>query len=110
MREHIAKQWTDRGIVGVGCHHAFAQIVQHQCARHSSKPAESFLMQFGPDALARSEHQQSNAFAAVAEREHEQPCAPVLARVRVAHHRTAAVVNLRFARRRNDDGAGVLLR
>ena len=35
-------------------------------------------------------------FAAVAQRQHEQPRAPVLAGLRVAHHRAVAVIDLRF--------------
>ena len=34
--------------------------------------------------------------AAVAQRQHEQPRAPVLAGVRIAHHRAGAVIDLRF--------------
>ena len=53
-------------------------------------------MQFGPDARAGAEHQQPNRFAAVAQRQHEQPRAPVLAGLRIAHHRAGAVIDLRF--------------
>jgi hypothetical protein len=40
-------------------------------------------MQFGPDARTRLEHQDPHAFSAVAQREHEQACAPVTAGLRI---------------------------
>src|ERR1700722_11065348 len=45
---------------------------------------------------ARTPRQQTNAFAAVSQGQHEQPGPPVLARLRVAHHGATAVVDLRF--------------
>src|SRR5215472_835985 len=62
-------------------------------------------MQFGPGAYTRSPGQQANRFAAVAERQHEQPCATILAALRVAHHRPTAVVDLRFFSRSREDDA-----
>src|SRR6266851_6751889 len=53
-------------------------------------------MQFGPHACARSPRQQAYGFAAVAERQHEQPRATILAILRVAHHGATALVDLRF--------------
>src|ERR1700730_5950172 len=53
-------------------------------------------MEFGPDARARTPRQQTNAFAAVSQGQHEQPGPPVLARLWVAHHGATAVVDLRF--------------
>jgi hypothetical protein len=67
-------------------------------------------MEFGPRARAGLEGKQANGLAAVAQREYEQACSPVSASVRIAHHRPAAVVDLRFlAGCRDDDGTGRLL-
>src|SRR5579872_7424828 len=53
-------------------------------------------MQFGPDACAGAENQQTHAFPAVSQRHHKKARATVLARVRIAHHRTGTVIDLRF--------------
>src|SRR5215471_11623482 len=53
-------------------------------------------MQFGPGARTRSPGQQANRFAAVAQRQNEQPRPAILAALRIAHHRTTAVVDLGF--------------
>ena len=53
-------------------------------------------MEFGPHAHTRTPYQQAYGFAAVAERQHEQPRPAILAALRVAYHRTTAVVDLRF--------------
>ena len=60
-------------------------------------------MQLGPAASARPEHQQPDAFSAVAEREHEQSRAAIASAVRIAHHGTRAVINLRLLTRRRFD-------
>jgi hypothetical protein len=41
-------------------------------------------------------------FAAVAKSQHEQPRAPILAALRVAHHRATAVIALSFLSRRGE--------
>src|SRR6266852_7269880 len=63
-------------------------------------------MQLGPDARTRTPRQQAHRFAAVAQRHHEQSRAAILAALRVAHHRTTAVVDLRLFSwgGENDDG------
>jgi hypothetical protein len=38
--------------------------------------------------------QEANSFSAISERHHEQSCSPVLARLRIAHHGSRAVINL----------------
>src|SRR5205807_5568985 len=53
-------------------------------------------MEFGPDARARTPHQQAYRFAAVAESQHEQSGSTILAVLRVAHHRATAVIDLGF--------------
>ena len=96
MLQHVAVQRIERGIVDVGREHAFAQIIEHHHASHAAQSAKRLLVQFGPDLRAGAEHQQANGFAAVAQRQHEQPRAPVLAGVRIAHHGAGAVVDLSF--------------
>ncbi len=53
-------------------------------------------MQLRPSLRTGAQHQQADRLAAVAQGEHEQPHAPVLAAVRVAHHGTGAVIDLRL--------------
>src|SRR5215469_3233767 len=62
-------------------------------------------MEFGPGAYTRSPGQQANRFATVAERQDEQPCPAILAALRIAHHRTTAVVDLGFFSRSGEDDA-----
>src|SRR5467141_877982 len=62
-------------------------------------------MQFGPDARTRTTRQQAYGFATVAERHHEYPRAAILAALRFAHHRTAAVVDLSFFSGGREDNA-----
>src|ERR1700736_4950629 len=65
-------------------------------------------MQLRPDAYTRPPGEQAHAFAAVAERQHEQPRPAILAALRIAHHRTTAVVDLRFfSRDCQDDPCGL---
>src|SRR6516162_6618254 len=82
------------GIVDVGDEHAFAEIVEHRDPDGTTQSTKSLLVQFGPRARAGTEHQQTDRLATVAEGHHEQPSAPVLAALRIAHHRTRAVINL----------------
>src|SRR5271155_581571 len=63
-------------------------------------------MQFGPDTCTRTPHQQAYGFAAVAERQYEQSRAAILAALRVAHHRTTAVVDLRLFSWGGENDAG----
>ena len=56
-------------------------------------------MQLGPDLRTRAKRQQPDALAATAQREREQPHPAVLARLRVAHHRAIAVVDLALGTR-----------
>src|SRR5918993_4571072 len=64
-------------------------------------------MKLRPDARARSKRQQPDRFAAVGQGEHKQARAPVLARIRFAHHGATAIIDLRFFTGcRCDDCAG----
>ena len=51
-------------------------------------------MELGPDARTGSERQQPYCLAAIAQREHEQTGASILAALRFAYHRPAAVIDL----------------
>src|SRR5215471_16004782 len=62
-------------------------------------------MQFGPGAYTRSPGQQAHGFAAVAKRQNEQPRPAILAALRIAHHRTTAVVDLPFFSRSRENDA-----
>ena len=100
--QHVRVQRVERGIVDVGLEHALAQVVEHDHSRAATQPAEGLLMQLGPGLRAGSEHQEANRLAAVAERQHEQPHAAVLAAVRIADHGAGAVIDLGlFARPRS---------
>ena len=97
--QHVTVQRIERGLVNIGREHAFAQIIEHHHASHSTKPAKRLLMQLGPDARAGTEHQEADGFAAVSQRQDKQPRAPILARLRVAHHRAGPIIDLRFLTR-----------
>jgi hypothetical protein len=92
--EQIAVQRIERGIVDIRREHAFAEIIEHYDARRPAQPAERFLVQFGPHACGGAKHQKTNTFAAVSKRQHKQPRAPVLPRLRVTHHRASTVIGL----------------
>jgi hypothetical protein len=59
VREHVAIQRIQRGIVDIGNKHAFAQIVENDDTGGAAQPAKGALMQFGPDASAGAEGQQT---------------------------------------------------
>ena len=106
VREHVAIERIERRVVDVRREHALAQIVEDDDARRAAEPAKRALVQLGPDLRARPPREQPHRLARVAERQDEEPRAPVLARRRVAHHRPVAVVDLAFlARRGRDDDA-----
>ena len=78
MRQNIAIEGIESGIVNVGDEHALAQIVEHDDARGAAQPAKGSFVQLGPDSRTGAEGQQTNRLAAAAQRHHEQPGAPVL--------------------------------
>jgi hypothetical protein len=104
VSEDVSKKWVDRGIVEVR-NHAFFQVVENHYFRTTTRPPKCFLMQFSPSAYTQSPGEQAHRLAAVAERQHEQPCPAILAALRIAHHRTTAVVDLCFFSRCGDDDA-----
>ena len=105
VREHVAIQRIECGIVDVGREDALFQIVEDDDADGAPESTKRALVQLRPDLRARSLHQQSHRLARAAEREDEEARAAVLARAAIAHHRAVAVVDLAFfaRRRRNDD-------
>jgi hypothetical protein len=94
--EHVAVERIQRGIVDVRGEHAFAQVVEHHHVSNPAEPAKCPLVQFDPDTRTGVEGEQAYRLAAVAQRQHEQPRALIAAAGRVADHRAAAVVHLRF--------------
>ena len=86
----------------------FPEIVENDQAGTAAKAAERRLMQLGPDAGTGSENQQPDRFAAIAQRQDKQSGPPVFARLRIAHHRACAVIDLGFFSRCRDDDSGRL--
>ncbi len=104
VRQDIAIQGIQARIVEVRRQHALAKVVQHDDTRRSAKPAKCLLVKLGPHPRTRFEDQQTNTLATAAQRQHEQPRAPVLATVRIAHHGAGAEINLAlFTKPRLDD-------
>src|ERR1700739_615152 len=62
-------------------------------------------MQFRPSAYTRPPGEQAHAFAAIAERQHEQPRPAIFATLRITHHRPTAIVDLGFFSRSGEDDA-----
>ena len=106
VREHVAVERIERRVVDVGREDAFLEIVEDDDAHRAAEPTKRALVELGPDLRARLPHEEPHRFARVAERQDEEPRAPVLARLRMAHHRPVAVVDLAFlAGRRGDHDA-----
>ena len=106
VREHVAVERIERRVVDVRREHAFFEIVEDDHAHRAAEPTKRALVELGPDLRARLPHQQPHRFARVAERQDEEPRAPVLARLRMADHRAVAVIDLAFfAGRGGDDDA-----
>ena len=70
MRQHVAVQRVECGIVDVGFEDALAQIIQDHHASHTTQASKSLLMQFRPNLRTGTEHQQPHRFAAVAQGQH----------------------------------------
>ena len=103
--EHVAVERVQGGVVDVRREHALAQIVEDDDPHGPAQPAKRLLVQLGPAARARLEGEQPDALTAIAQGEDEQPRAAVLARVRMPHHRSVAVVDLAFfSRGRHNHG------
>ena len=84
VREHVAIERIERGVVDVGREHALAQIVEDDDADGAAQPTKRPLVQLRPDLRARSPHQQPHRLARAAERQDKEARAPVLAGAAVA--------------------------
>jgi hypothetical protein len=76
MREHIAVERIESGIVDVRDEHALAQIVEDDDAGGATESAKRLLVQFSPDAGAGAEGQQTNGFRAPSGRCRNRPALP----------------------------------
>ncbi len=105
MREHIAIERIQRGIVDVRGQDTLFQIVEDDHADRATQPTKRALVQLRPDLGARSPDEQPDRLARAAERQDEEARASVLPGASVTDHRPFAVVDLAFltGRRRDDD-------
>lgn len=88
MRQEVTIERVQRRIVEVGSEHALAQIVQDDEAWRAVESGQRGVMQFAPNAAAGLKGEQADALMAVAERQHEQVGAAILAGAGIAHQRT----------------------
>ena len=79
VREHVAIERIERRVVDVRREHAFSQIVEHDDLHRAAQSTKGALVQLRPDLRARSPRQQPHGFARVAQRQHEEARAAVLA-------------------------------
>ena len=103
MREDVAVERVEGGIVDVRGEDALLEVIEDDRVDRPAEPTEGLLVQLGPAARARLEGEQADALAAVAQGEDEQPGPAVLARDGVADHRPGAVVDLAFLAGGGDD-------
>jgi hypothetical protein len=96
VREHIAIERVQGGIVDVRLEDALAQIVEDDDLDRTAQPAKRFLVQLGPAPRTGREEQEPDALAAVAQGEDEQARAAILACVGMPDHRPGAVIGLTF--------------
>jgi hypothetical protein len=94
VRERVPVQRIERRVVHVRGEHALAQIVQDDDADGATESVKHTLVQLRPHLRARAPHEQPHRLARVAQREHEEPRAPVRARGLVADHRPLDHVEL----------------
>ena len=92
--QHVRVHRVERRVVDIGLEYTHTEVVEHDLSRAATPPAEGLLMQLGPGLRAGLEHQEADRLAAVAEGQHEQTHAAILAAVWVADHRAGAVINL----------------
>ena len=103
VRQDITIEGIERRLIDVGREHALFEIVEDDDAGRSTEPTKRALVQFGPDLRARLPDQQPHGFARVAQRQDEEPGAPIFARLRMTDHRPVAVVDLGLVARRGRD-------
>src|SRR5579872_1022258 len=106
MVQYIPVEMIDGGVVDVRRKHTFAEVIENDCSRDAAESAEGFLVQFRPDLRTGAEHQEPDAFAAVAESQNEKPAAAIFTGLRITDHGPGTVIHLRlFTGGGFDDGA-----
>ena len=104
--QHVAVERIQRRVVDVRGQDTFLEVVEDDDADGATQPPERPLVQLGPDLCTRSADQQPDGLARVAQGQNEEPRPTVLARRRIADHRSVAVVDLcLFSRGCRDDGS-----
>src|SRR5205823_6472635 len=83
VREHVAVEWIERRVVHVRGEHALLEIVEDDGLRYAAEPAKRALVELSPELATRLPREQPHGLATVAEREDEEPGAPVLPGLRV---------------------------
>ncbi len=94
--EDVAIERIERRIVDIWCQDTLAEVVEDDDAYRAAQSTKRALVELGPDLRTRSPREQPHGLARVAQGEHEEAHAAVLPGVRVAYHRSLAVVGLAF--------------
>src|SRR5471030_3327336 len=110
VSEHIPVERVQSGIVDIGREYSLFKVVGNHDSGRATQAPESLLMQFRRDAGTGLEAEKPYTFAAEAERQYEQTRAAILAGLRIANHRAAAVIDLRLFTRRSLDNAACFRR
>jgi hypothetical protein len=79
VREHVAVERIEGGVVDIRREDAFLEIVEDDDAHGAAESTKRTLVELGPHLRARLPHQKADRFARVAERQDEESCASVLA-------------------------------
>ena len=96
--EHIAKQWINRGIVNVRNQDAFFQVVENDDSRTATESAKGSPSWQSHEMRALERHASKRTDLRLYPRVNTNSrAAAVLARLRVADQRTAAVIDLGFS-------------
>jgi hypothetical protein len=96
VRQHVAEQRIQHGIVNAGLENSFAKIVEHDRSRYAAQLAKGPFMEFGPRAGIRLKGEETHGLPAVTPRKYEQASSPVTAGDGIADHRAGAIVHLGF--------------
>ena len=104
VREHVAIERIEGGIVDVGLEHALLQIVEHDDLGHPPSRRKAFSCSSAQIRVLDRQHQQAHRLAAIAERQDEEPRAASTCRSLGHAPSGPPVVDLRlFAGCREDD-------
>ena len=93
---HFVRQGSRfRGDLEERCPHCFElPDLMSEPGFHAPWFVETLLHQFADSFLCGRPFHRTNRFAAEAQRQHEQPRAPLLTTLRIAHHGPGAVIHL----------------